>query len=272
MAWAKEARNSGQLIYAAAAASGVDRVVPQSTPPTGPGDELCSATFPTPTACVLHLDVAPPAPLAWWSGGSSPLTPSRISFFAGFGESIASALPASGLGFVRIEYGDGQASRAIVADLKSGTYQVPPSLQVRVTAKCYTPSATAFAPTTRVRGAISPGTIPNPARLTYSHMQSMAAGASFDFQVPDGARWADCWSTYADPGVSGPRLLLRQQAVTGTHPMPVIMRDYPNASFVPSWGPVDIGGPDLYSPTITKLTLSNSVAASVNVIRFWLEM
>jgi len=138
-------------------------------------------------------------------------------------------------GFLIFEYGDGSASRRIMTDLKSGTYQLPPSIEARVFANVYTNNTLPFLHQCQVSACLSEGWMSNPTRPVYSWMQPIGAGSSWSSFIPDGARWVQVMlGTQEVPG-SGTNVL---RFVGGGAS---IYMDWAGNVFVPPVQPVELG-------------------------------
>lgn len=200
------------------------------------------------------------------------------------GVPAADVRPTNGNGGLLVEYGSKSCRRSIVCDLKSGTYVLPPSEQVRASVVVASAVEGQFLLSGGVQLAVRvgvdmrPGTMDRPDIMTLSAAASIAGGAAIqDLFMPVGARAADIWSgIVTTPGVNPAKML----SLT-TNQNDVIIRNYsadPNQQWPPEGGPMIIKGysSELGSPTLcgtsTYSIFNQSVVVPAITIgwQFWL--
>lgn len=170
-------------------------------------------------------------------------------------------------GRLKFTYGAGAARRVIITDLKSGSYQLPPSEQVRVQAAVSSTTLAPFGLNLTVSAACVEGWQAAPARPVLSTIVDLAAAAEFTpSPYPDGARWVDIMVNALGTGFGFPVIEWLDQnggSPTGSNYM---LRDFVNQVFLPAMGPIEIGSTE----GGWRLRNSGAVAATTTV-RFFLE-
>ena len=228
----------------------------------GPPQILCSATFPQPTSSVVQVRVA----MASVEAARDPVR--RTFDFPAAGSPVG-----NGLGRLVFTYGDGAAVQRVPCDLKSGSYQLPPSDQVTVA--CHVASESfedPFAPAVNITGSIAPGIHIEPTLPTYTHVigQALANNPS-PVWMPDNARDIDLWASSPTSryGAGAPVITMHDGGggtyVNGAAQM---VRDYITGVFLPpcaarAWGSVPPGG----SPFLVTSTVACGV-----VVQFTLDL
>jgi len=163
--------------------------VPYSTAPTFRQSTepqlLCTYQSDKPHPLTLMLSAAP-------SGSSSDVP---VSFFlpSNVGGEEYSGMAIGPTGIVAIEYGSGSALNRIFADLRPGTYALPPCEFARASIIAFHPNAS-FSdglPGFSVAGTLFEGQHKNPARLTSTLIATVDASQNFAAVVPAQARWVD---------------------------------------------------------------------------------
>jgi hypothetical protein len=141
--------------------------------------------------------------------------------------------PGSGdSGQLRITYGAEAAKRVIVCDLKSGSYQLPPSASAQVEVSVSSGPLDTFANPCIVSAAFAEGWIPTPARAVFTYRGRMEIADAWLGPIPDGARWVGIGSSALGVGVGQPALRYRA---------PTIIQDWANQIFAPSVLPTEMG-------------------------------
>jgi hypothetical protein len=165
-------------------------------------------------------------------------------------------------GRLRFSYGSQRAPRAIVTDLKSGSYQLPPSESVRIEAHVNGGAATDFADACIVSSACTEGWQAAPARPVFTYQGVLDPSEVYNNSYPDGARWVALFASAASVGgATEPELQFRS---------PLILLDYVNSVFVPPVQPVEL--PCRYN--VEGWQLENRSAANQILlarVRFYLE-
>lgn len=153
-----------------------------------------------------------------------------------------------------IDYGDMTGRHRVVADLRSGTYQLPSITFAQVYALAWAQAGTlnfGF----QAAAALSRGTVPNnPKPLTYTGAGTVTAGGSVLVPIPYYAEAADIWANGWAGGIGAPNAPVLRAAEVGLY------RDYTTGLFVPPWGPYSLSGDALDTDA---LTLENGGAADV---------
>lgn len=168
-------------------------------------------------------------------------------------------------------YGAGACTRRLVCDLRSGSYQLPPSESARVEALVFSGWAESgngeiaepFYSDLTVAGAIVEGWTPAPTRMTYSTrmlLRSTAGGGDPpSFRYPDGARWMQLFAEVPPVGSDMPKIELRN---------PYALLDYTTGSFVNGSGPIELApGGFAYS-----IDYQAGAANQPAMVRFYLEV
>ena len=145
-------------------------------------------------------------------------------------------------GGVVVDYGDMGGSHRVVADFKSGTYQLPACTFVRVS--CFLWEAGGVQQTglpLMMVAALSRAQVTSPKALSATMIGEIAAGASAQARIPGspGPSYARLFDVWAD-GWNGDKNGI------GTTDAPIIRtnqiaieRDYTTGLFTPPWGPVE---------------------------------
>lgn len=128
---------------------------------------------------------------AWRGESAKPVTvlvgTSREAMTQGRGGSTEASGVFSLGGILRFTYGMGAALRTLEADLRKGSYQLPPCDYVTLDAMLWKRSVAALS--VQVSGAIVPGYFPNASRLTNTVELTIAQGDTYQDTPPAGARW-----------------------------------------------------------------------------------
>lgn len=202
---------------------------------------------------VVHVDVRGPNP----NTASAPFA-SQVAYMAG--ADGAGATTTRGLGVLRFTYGVGNAVRVIDADLKTGTYQLPPSSSCTVEAFLYGYFGSATRVT--VSAAVAPGLTHFPTRPFNTIPVTLNAGLSQLIQAPFGARWVGLAGGVATGvGAGQPHLVLTTGGIG-----PAIVQDWTTGTFV--------GAPNAMVELSHRVnpSLRNNGGTSVeSTVRFGLE-
>jgi hypothetical protein len=158
-------------------------------------------------------------------------------------------VPAPPLGGVlRVTYGIGTSVKVLEADIRAGSYQLPPCDRAQLDAFLWLFGAADF----DLIGGIVPGVLPTPSRFTASARLRIPAGESKTIYVPLGARWmAMAGGNPTGTGLGQPILVAKQGESSV-----FLLHDYQTGSFLSQPGqPVELfnrenvvisnGGPDL---------------------------
>lgn len=176
-----------------------------------------------PETFALHLDVR--------QGGGE--TESNYQIICGMQPSFAAALT-SGLAVI-IEYGDLSGRHTLVADFRSGVYQLPACTFIQVSAVYW--ASAAVSPARLIAAAtLSRSPALGEARyFTLTGLTAIAAGGSSTARYGNRAVAIDVWSIDTNPFATQP--VLRVAGVG-------LLRDYLTPQFIPPWGPVLLMGPN----------------------------
>lgn len=152
---------------------------------------------------------------AWRGAQASPVSvlvgTSREAMTQGRGGATEVTGVVSLGGILRFTFGLGAALRTVEADLRAGSYQLPPCDYCTLDAMLWKRSAAPIQ--AQVNGAIVPGFLPNPSRLTNTVQLTIFQAESYTDAVPAGARWVALGG--GNPtgiGGAGPILSYRQGA------------------------------------------------------------
>lgn len=156
---------------------------------------------------------------------------------------------------VMIEYGDLAGSHRVVADCRSGSYQLPAVTYARVFALQW--NAAAIALQANVFAAFSRGYYASSHPLTYTVFADVLTGGSASVNVPYYTQFVDVWATgwVGGIGAANAPILNAERPVS-------IYRDYTTGLFVPPWGPVSYSGE---MGVTDLLTVDNAGPATVRV-------
>lgn len=200
---------------------------------------------------VVHVDVKgsgtptptnPFAAQATWKGGGD-----------GTGDTSRPA------GVLRLTYGAGNAVRVVDLDLRSGTYQLPPSTTCTVEAFFFQTGPLKAT----VAASIVAGLTEAPTRAFNSMELSIVAGGSQSITVPHGARWIGLMGGGATGiGAGQPNLV-----VTFGARNPTIIQDWTTGTFVGAPGDM-IEMPDRSTVTVKN----NGATTALVTVRFAIEL
>ena len=243
------------------------------------------------SAPVLFADASPDL-LCTYNGPVAPLT---LLVVAGYGDSPPARnrsstpvfLPANQLGAesddmtaaasgaLLIEYGAGAAVNYLIADLKSGSYALPPCDYAQVSARVWHPHATLGdqCPAVSLAATLLVGQHKNPARLTCSYMGVLAASSSFVGAIPQCARWVDLQGGHdlsnEDVVTPGALRLLEYKSGTGLDGRGVgryLYSNWAEGVHVPDATPVELARGDAY------VVYNDMADASPVSVKFFLEL
>jgi hypothetical protein len=112
-------------------------------------------------------------------------------------------------GIIILEYGAGAARNYVFADLKPGTFAIPPSEFCQVSILAYYPSAQedgAFDVMAQldVFGTLFEGQHKHAARFTSTLIARVQAGKTFAYEIPAFARWVDFQGGHVETSQGGP--------------------------------------------------------------------
>lgn len=212
----------------------------------GAGTYVCGVDYAKPTPCVLTIGtsiVSGAKPGV--QGVQSVCLPAGQSAYDAGGHSSNMSM-----GFVEVTYGVGAGLQRLVMDMRPGTYQLPPSTQVRVSALGYYYTANGgFKQPLNFNAAIAPGYVGKGSDPTFGQFVGLlAATAVATIQVPDKARWVDCWAlNVVALGAGKPVLSLYSDQETG---FPSLVRDYTSGIWAPPYEARCFGGTQSLTATI----------------------
>lgn len=216
-------QESGQATWA------VGNVLPTSFDPGDPSGGipfmkvLARVDQGAPEIFALHLDLRQ---------GSSDAT-SNFQILCGMLPDFELAL-ASGVAVI-IEYGDLTGRHKLVADFRSGVYQLPACSFVQVSGLYWSTAGVVAVPLTAA-ATLSRAPALNDARFfTLSGVAAIAAGGSATARYGNRAVAIDLWSIDANPFATQPVLRAENRG---------LLRDYLTPQFIPPWGPVLLGTSD----------------------------
>ena len=216
-------QESGQALWE------VGEVLPTSFDPANPTGRiaftkvLARVDQGNPETFALHLDLR--------QGGGE--TESNFQILCGMLPDFSAAL-GSGVAVI-VEYGDLSGRHKLVADFRSGVYQLPACTFVQVSAVYWSVAAVVA---TRLLAAATLSRSPalGEARyFTLSGIAAIAAGASATARYANRAVAIDVWSIDANPFATQPVLRAENRG---------LLRDYLTPQFIPPWGPVLLLPPD----------------------------
>lgn len=205
-----------------------------------------------PMNVVLIVDVA--AMLG--SSAANPYAQEQLLFTQLSGLNMGTVQQPAGV--LRIAYGYGTTLRTIEADMRSGSFQLPPCDVVTVDAYIF-----GLGPiTAKVSAAVVPGRIPNGARFTSTWKPTLNAAASASEPVPFGARWVALAGGAASGIGANQPIFSLSQAGGGVY----LLHDFVNGVFVSQPGqPVEL----VSRGAVTILNGGNAAAAGH--VKFFLE-
>jgi hypothetical protein len=162
-------------------------------------------------------------------------------------------------GTLRLTYGIGSSIKILEADIRAGSYQLPPCDQANLDAFVFLSGPCNF----DVLGGIVPGVLPTPSRFTASVRLRLEPAQSYSVPVPLGARWvAMAGGDPTGTGVGQPVLQAKQGASSV-----FLLHDYQTGSFLSQPGqPVEI-----FNREDVVVTNAGPAEAFVT-IRFFLEV
>ena len=161
-----------------------------------------------------------------------------------------------------IRYGVGACTRQLIADLRSGTYQLPP---------CEFATVDVIASSLdriSVSAAMAEGWVPQPARLTHTFLMNLGIGYAGALAYPDGARWVTIMTSAQQTGAGNPHFLF-YAGTSGGNVAPLIRQDFATEEFFPP-----SPGPHELAPMMgdARWGYSNEGAGAIKVaVRFYLE-
>lgn len=242
--------------------SQVDSVEARLTSTTVPSHTASTATPACQVRCTF--DRATPTVVHVSSGGDTasadPRNPTDYHLIGGLSGLLVPTTISTAM--LVLEYGYGSVSRRIVCDLKPGSYQLPPSTQVKASVIPFVQGeGDAWNDDVLVRLAIATGHTQQPARPILTGGLSLEAAGTRNIVTPAGTRWVDCWSD-VELGATAPIVKL-----LGLNMSPLLQRDYTTGVFTPSWGPVETFGPG-----VTYTLVNSGSAAAYCWVRFFLEL
>lgn len=160
-----------------------------------------------------------------------------------------------------IDYGDLSGRHRLVADLRSGTYQLPAVTFAQVSVLFWDPGGSATFGF-QAAAACSNCILSSPKYLTYTAAGDMIAAATALIEIPYYAQFVDCWANGWATGIGGVGAPILRAPEVGLY------RDYTTGLFVPSWGPISLSGDSLDTDV---LTLENAGPATVRAfVQFYL--
>jgi hypothetical protein len=194
---------------------------------------LCTAVFPAPVASIVQVRVGLATALASGIAGGRAITRRTFDFPAGGRLSFISGQSTNGFGRLVFEYGAGAAIQRVECDLKSGSYQLPPSEQVTVTCQIAAQNTeNGFKPDVSVGGAIVEGLHIEPTLPTFTYaVNEISPGEIESIFIPDNARDVEMWAVIGDPSLL-PILTLSANPEK-RNGAPFMLRDYENGIFLP---------------------------------------
>lgn len=212
---------------------------PDTGATTGNGGErvLCRVDQENPQIFALHVNAA----LGSNVGSSDyQIECGLLPDFVGVGAGLA----------LIIDYGDLSGRHRLIADCRSGVYQLPAVSFVQVSALQW--STTGQALGFSVSAALSRSPALNEARyFTLTGRKTIAAGATAEGSFGYRAVAIDLWSIDQNPFLTQP--VIRGHFIG-------LLRDYLTPQFIPPWGPV------LLPPGTHQVFVSNDGAAAANVM------
>lgn len=162
-------------------------------------------------------------------------------------------------GVLRITYGMGSAVRVLDADLRGGSYQLPPCTTCTVEAFMFGNGPNG---PVDVSASLVPGHVQSPARFVHSFTTQLAAGAFVFEKVPYAARWVSMVGGDPTNVGAGQPILTLKQGTTG----PFLLHDYTNSVFLSTPGqPVELAN----RGDIKVMNLG--LATVTATVRFFLE-
>ncbi len=217
------------------------------------GQRLCAANFRTSTPSVVQIRV-------YVAEGSdyNAIGHQTLDFVA---EGQAETY---GNGVLIFEYGSGITLQRVAADLKSGSYQLPPCEQVRIYAACYfgDEAIPEWSPAITVFGAIAEGVHLGSSRPTYTIVGQQNITLNID--VPDNAREVDCYLVNLDPQATTPPAVVLTLSPDTRVGLPFLVRDYSTGVWTPPY-PAQVNGSG------QEFTLTASEECGV-AVQFTLEL
>lgn len=183
--------------------------------------------------------------------------------FEGMAQEPTLATVAGQTGLVLIvDYGDLTGRHRLVADLRSGSFQLPALTFAQVYALMWDPGGVATfgfqAAATFSRAQVS-----QPKPFTYTAAGELAAAGSALIQIPYYAQYVDIWANGWAGGIGAATAPILRAPEVGLY------RDYTTGLFVPPWGPISLSGDSLDTDVFT---VENAGAAAVRVFtQFYIE-
>jgi hypothetical protein len=167
------------------------------------------------------------------------------------------------IGHMLVRYGSQAASRTLMCDLRSGTYQLPPSESASIDVVL---NATEHPIV--VSAAIVEGWVPQPARFTHTFALNIPGPGGWYYAYPDGARWVSLIAAANGTGVGKPRFVFRAHDALQDF-APLIIQDYAAGAFFPSTpGPYELA--PLFR-TARWVCSNEGTTTGIVAVRFYLE-
>lgn len=147
----------------------------------------------------------------------------------------AKSVEAAGIaGQLILEYGSGGVVETVVMDLKNGSFQLPPCVEVRAFVSTSIDDVGTDLPPIQIAGSLVPGIHPAPAEPTFTVQHGTLTTSGYETQVPDRARFVDLWLPSSGNtlkyGTGAPILF-----ATGDKIFPQIVRDYTTGIYAPPY-------------------------------------
>lgn len=190
----------------------------------GQGLQLCRANYAEPTPCVLTIGTH-------YTDGAAPGVNGQQAYELGVGDPTLVGQALVNSGFVEVVYGSGACTQRLVMDLRPGSYQLPPCMQVTVSAKPWFNAGTFVVPV-QVEATISAGSAPCGSRPTYTVYMPLSANSADSTKVPDKARTVDAWVYAVALGAGKPVLSVYDPGLSG---FPSLVRDYTTGIWAPPY-------------------------------------
>jgi hypothetical protein len=209
--------------------------------------------------------------------------PSWFSLPCNLGGDGAQGIDIGPCGVVLLEYGAGGARNYAVADLRPGSYALPPCEFAQVSISGFHPTATPSdpMPSLDVAGTLLEGQHKHAARLTASLVGMVAGGDSYIAEIPAQARWVDVEGGAVGPIATGgtitaAKVRFRELAYHQGPPAAwfgggrYIVRDEANGVY-PDPMPVELASASRYG-TGNFQVWNDAAAEAVISVKFYLEL
>lgn len=210
------------------------------------------------TARVMcRLEQAKPEPIALHVRLSEQSSPFDFQAMANF------PLLAGGPGLALIvDYGDLAGRHRVVADLRSGTYQLPAVTFAQISMLQWN-SLVPTAAGVLCSATLSRAPVANPKMFTFTGGGEIAAAGSAVVRVPFYAQFVDVWANGWAGGIGAANAPILRAETLGLY------RDYTTGLFVPPWGPASYCGDAISTDSVT---IENAGIAAVRVFaQFYLQ-